>query len=276
MVESIKWFSVPVSLDGLRFTLAYANGLLENPHFDSHIHSGIEFYINVSGNVSFFVDDRLYPVESGDVIVSPSNVVHHCVGHGVSVHEHYCLWIDADETSPLFAFLKDADFSPRIVFEPAVKETMLTLLSEFRSLGEAESDKLQTLKTAYLLQFLSLFIIGKKVTVDDTGDTPAVFQEILKYYDEHVSTIHSIESVAERFFISPATLNRYFKKYLHLSPKEFLEAKKISVAKILLTQGSSVHDASEEAGFFDSSHFIAAFKKKFGITPLQYKRSISK
>ena len=58
---------------------------------------------------------------------------------------------------------------------------------------------------------------------------------------------------------------------MHLSPKEFLEAKKLSYAKALLESGKSVTDVYTQVGFGDCSHFIAVFKKRFGETPFRYK-----
>ena len=144
-----------------------------------------------------------------------------------------------------------------------------------RDLGEEDTPTNQVLKSSYLLQFLSLFITATNLAKDSHPTIPPILQNILKYFDEHASTIRSLQEVADEFFISLATLNRYFRKYAQISPKEFLESKKLSMAKIILSNGGSVTTAGEEAGFFDTSHFISAFKKKFGETPLQYKRHIS-
>lgn len=276
MIEEIKWTSSTLPLNNLRFTLTYINNMQNvTPDLtEPHIHSGIEFYVNLIGDVSFLVDNRLYPVQSGDIIISLPNLVHHCVYHNTTRHEHFCLWVDTTENSPLFDFTKRPDFSPRFTFDEHTKAIALHLLAQLRDLDD-EGSQNEVLKTTYLLQFLSLFITGSNIAKDTHNETPATFQKILKYFDEHAHSIRSVKEVSDAFFISPATLNRYFRKYVRISPKEFLESKKLSIAKILLTKGRSVTEAGDEAGFFDSSHFIATFKKKFGETPLQYKRHIS-
>ena len=60
----------------------------------SHIHSFCEVYVNVSGDVSFVVEGKVYPIGYGDVIITKPNEFHHCVFHSERAHEHYCLWID--------------------------------------------------------------------------------------------------------------------------------------------------------------------------------------
>jgi AraC-like DNA-binding protein len=60
---------------------------------------------------------------------------------------------------------------------------------------------------------------------------------------------------------------------VQLSPRTFLEAKKLAYAKTLLMGGYSVSEAGERSGFSDCSYFIATFRRKFGQTPLQYRRT---
>ena len=50
----------------------------------------------------------------------------------------------------------------------------------------------------------------------------------------------------------------------------------MSEAVRLLADGAGVTEACLGAGFSDTSHFIALFKKRFGKTPLEYKKQIGK
>ena len=84
------------------------------------------------------------------------------------------------------------------------------------------------------------------------------------------------DDIIKNRFISAATLNRRFRKYVRLSPKKFLESKKLSYAAKLLSDGASVTDACLASGFSDCSHFIALFKKQFGKTPFKYKKEVIK
>ena len=86
--------------------------------------------------------------------------------------------------------------------------------------------------------------------------------------------IHHVNELPSRFFVSPATMNRWFRRYLHLTPHAFLESKKLSHAKTLLGEGKSVTEACMTAGFSDCFRFIATFYNKFGVTPYKYKRNV--
>ena len=62
-----------------------------------------------------------------------------------------------------------------------------------------------------------------------------------------------------------------FKVYLNTTPKLYIETKKLAFSRKLLKDGLSVGEASVEAGFLDVSNFIRLFKRRFGVTPREYK-----
>ena len=101
---------------------------------------------------------------------------------------------------------------------------------------------------------------------------PQGMQQVLDYIRVNFVQIHSVADVAEGCHISTSTLNRWFRTYLQLSPRKYVEALKLSLAQKLLAEGRSVTEVCNSAGFSDCSRFIAVFKAKFGKTPLQYQK----
>ena len=126
-------------------------------------------------------------------------------------------------------------------------------------------------KTSYLLQILTML---KKGVARSTREAPipTPLQGILDDIHENFASIRTVGDIVSSHFVSPATLTRWFRTYLHASPRDYLEAVRLSNAAILLSSGCSVTDACMRSGFADCSHFIVLFKKKFGVTPLQYKK----
>ena len=99
-------------------------------------------------------------------------------------------------------------------------------------------------------------------------------QEILTYINSSFSDLHSVTDIAQRFYISTATLTRWFREYLQMTPKSYLEARRLAYSKDLLLRGLSVTDVSSITGFSSGSRFIYVFRKAFGVTPLQYQKSL--
>ncbi len=233
---------------------------------ESHIHGCYEIYFNLSGDVSFLVNNHLYAIESGDIIVTRPGDVHLCILNKACVHEHYCLWIDAAAGSAIADLFARA-FQDVCYSLKGKKERAANL---FKQLYEGENSTLKD--TAILLSLLFFLEEQGEQHIDaDAHAMPAEMQTIVDDINEKFADIRYIEDILARYYVSQATLNRWFRKYMHLSPKEFLEAKKLSYAKGLLASGASVIDACTKSGFNDCSHFISVFKKRFGETPFRYK-----
>lgn len=97
--------------------------LCNDPNAESfHVHNYLEIFINTSSDVSFFVNNSLYSVPVGDAAVSRKWDIHMGIFNTSAVHEHICIWIDADLTDPLFSFLNRDNFCPLFSFDGQVQK----------------------------------------------------------------------------------------------------------------------------------------------------------
>ena len=69
--------------------------------FEHHIHRKCEIYLNLSGDVSFMVEDRIYPVSAGSVIITRPYEYHHCIYHSNERHRHYWVLFSADNNEKI-------------------------------------------------------------------------------------------------------------------------------------------------------------------------------
>lgn len=263
-----------LSLEGVRFEIRHANGFvrLDDPNIDeSHIHNSYEIYVNVSGNISFLVENRLYSIRSGDAVITRPGEMHLCIYRSACIHEHFCLWIDVPEDSSLLSFLNKPGFCNLCSPDDETRQQMLDLLYRLDKLSRQNNRELG--QTACFLQLLSLFDNPMEPERDNRGTMPGELQRMLDYINEHYREIQHVREICDLFYISPSTINRLFRKYIHLSPREFLESKKLACAQQLLSRDLTVSQVCLQCGFSDCSHFIAVFKKKFGETPYKYKTS---
>ena len=239
----------------------------DNPE-KPHIHDCYEIYVNVSGDVAFLVNNLLYPVRQGDVIVSRPGELHLCVYRSPAHHERFCFWIHCPQDSPLLAFTHRDDFANILHFPRETRQELMRLLYELK---EADAENREPARTAGIFRFLSLLAESKLSTPADPV-LPQTMQQVLDYIRANFVQIHSVVDIAEGCHISTSTLNRWFRTYLQLSPHKYVEALKLSLAQKMLAEGRSVTEVCNSAGFSDCSRFIAIFKAKFGKTPLQYQK----
>jgi len=261
------------SLFGMRFSVFQTNEYIavDDPNADPlHIHNYLEIFLNTSCDISFLVNNNLYPVPMGGAVVSRPGDIHMGMFRKSHVQGYMCIWIDADLTLPIFSFVHKGDFCPLFSFDEQTGKKMISLafsLSDACRNGATELEK-----AAYLLQILAIF--EKKTSNDiSRADIPETLQQVLDDIHENYASIRSINDLLKTHFVSSATLTRWFRKYLHTSPREYLESVRLSNAAVLLSNGHSVTEACMRSGFSDCSHFIVLFKKKFGETPLKYKKN---
>tara|TARA_R110002072_G_scaffold22615_1_gene79481 strand:+ start:326543 stop:327436 length:894 start_codon:yes stop_codon:yes gene_type:complete len=86
----------------------------------------------------------------------------------------------------------------------------------------------------------------------------------------------SLQELADQINLPLNRLKEGFKQIYGDSVFSFLFDYKMEVARQLLATGQhNVNEVGLKVGYSTSSHFIAAFKKKFGTTPKKYITSIS-
>jgi len=238
-----------------------------------HIHEYCEIYVNLTGNVSFVIEKNIYSVKSGDIIITKPYEYHHCVYHDDSDHLHFWLMFSVNENPELFKFLTEKKSGHRnhIRLSEEKKEKFITHCENLTQNSPENSIS----QMAVFFKILSYIEEGmEKYKVSNTNVSLPKSLKILDYINKNFASIHSVNEISEKFFISISTLERHFKQYLSMTPKRYLEDKKLQNACLLLRQNASVTEACFESGFDDYSHFITIFKKKFDVTPLKYKKSM--
>ena len=255
-------------LTGINYSLVHGDKFvnMNSPEIDGiHLHDYFEIYINLEGDVSFFVKNHIFPISRGDIIFTRSNELHYCLYKNSCMHKHFCLWFTENDI-----FSKMFEKCPNFISpDYEVKEELISCFFAFYDAAN-KNDTFES--TTHFLRVLS--IIGKEAessTAPLRHSAPPQFQNVLDFINSHYGEITNINELYSHFFISPSTLRRWFLKYVNMTPKNYLEYIKLSNAKQMLSRGLSVTDVCYNCGYSDCSHFINIFKKNFGRTPLQYK-----
>ena len=237
-------------------------------HDDDHIHDFYEIYVNLNGNVSFRVENRVYPVRRGDVILTRPNEIHRCIYHSDCVHEHFCIWFSGLSAS----LFEETPFADRILlsFSEEDREKLITLCFHlYESTKEGASP---FSSERYFFSLLDLICTGRK-TESVTQGLPLEFTQVLLYISRHFHEPDcNVTHLSDVFFISRSQLDRNFASYFQTTPCAYIESCRLCEAKRLLQIGYNVQYTAHHCGYTDAAYFVLRFRKKFGITPLQYQK----
>jgi AraC-like DNA-binding protein len=97
-------------------------------------------------------------------------------------------------------------------------------------------------------------------------------QQAVRYINDNCRTDIRLDAVAKEAGMSPSHFSRIFRKVMGLSYQEYLNSRRITMAKNLLRTGSrSVTEIAVSVGFADSTGFGRIFKKLTGQTPSAYR-----
>ena len=79
--------------------------------------------------------------------------------------------------------------------------------------------------------------------------------------------------VADRLFLSERQAARIIKKAYNQSFSELLLSRRLTVASVMLTTtGEKVSGIAESTGFRTENYFFSCFRKRFGMTPICYRK----
>ena len=98
------------------------------------------------------------------------------------------------------------------------------------------------------------------------------FTEVSEYISQHYQEDLSVAELAEKFHMSYSYFAAIFKEYYGQTCKEMILTVRLQKAEDLLQfTDFDLTYISQETGFCDCSHFIKAFKQKYGVTPRKYR-----
>lgn len=102
---------------------------------------------------------------------------------------------------------------------------------------------------------------------------PDYIKAALKELENHFLEPFSLETLSASIGISKYHLSREFKKYIGTTLNEYVITLRLNYAKELLRYSqNSVENIAYSCGINQTSHFINLFKKREGMTPLQYRK----
>lgn len=93
------------------------------------------------------------------------------------------------------------------------------------------------------------------------------------YLAEHYMEDLALETVARRFFFSPAYFSSFFKAHTSMTFTEYVLRLRMDKAKEMLRDGKrKISEIALNVGFRDAGYFTRVFKRETGLSPEEFRR----
>jgi AraC-like DNA-binding protein len=158
------------------------------------------------------------------------------------------------------------------VYSVGVVDGMIEKFIHVNELIDWQKLSLQFSASATIFQILcDLFASRKFNTIENTYVEEQIINAKLLII-EHLETRLTLQKVAEKVGMSYSLFRKEFKKYTGFSPHQYQIQVRIQRSKRLLSDTSiSIKEIAYELGFESSDYFSRLFKKKVGVTPVQFR-----
>lgn len=108
------------------------------------------------------------------------------------------------------------------------------------------------------------------------GSGEKAIEVALHYIKEHFYEELSLERIASVVFLNPAYFSQLFKQKTGQGYKDYVTSLRLEQAKLLLLNpGLKLADIAERVGYQDMRHFTQMFRKKYNLTPTEYRQQES-
>lgn len=268
-------------------TVQHGNIQIEKTHWTSvynmpalHSHHNYEMYFLVSGSRRYFIDDAIYDIEPGNLILIPKTVLHKTLAPSRGSHERYVVYFDDNSISSLIETVGQDAFDRLIqshclnlteTASQAISHTLDAMYNEIIFPDNYSGLMLSELLNSILI--LALRSGTPKAPVSEKNISK--MQEIVHYINENLASPLSLREIASIAHMEATYFSKCFKAAVGEGFQEYLTKVRLRKAEQLLEHSRlSVSSIAEACGFSTSNYFGDVFRQRHGSSPSQYRKKI--
>lgn len=240
--------------------------------FQLHVHDNYEIYLFLEGDVKYVIEENEYQLTSGDLIIIRKHQLHRAFHNRPKRYERVILNVE-----PSFFTENDCPFYEKIFTDvkPNVGSKIPTDIVKSSGIYDAFirlkqysnnfTDVYNVVTKSVIIEILHLLNDVNLYTVSKL--TNPLINQVITYLNENFTFNVSLDDLSLKFYVSKYHLCRTFLKSTGLTVHEYLIKKRLTYAKELIKNGTSVCIAAEKSGFNNYSAFYKAFMSEYGFTP---------
>ncbi|WP_161807580.1 helix-turn-helix transcriptional regulator [Bacillus sp. FJAT-28004] len=267
----------------LPFTMGTSSDFNAQIPYHSHFH--YEVYYFHGGKVNYLINDRIYVLEPGDLLLMHGMTLHRANVDPSATYHRSILHFDpyyfkqfiqppfaADLLEP-FEKLQNIRLQLRGTERAEIEASLHKLEQLYVQQDSFSRQRFQALMLDFLIQINQLCQKPLKDKPTFPSSKERHVQAIISYLECHYNDDITLEAIQTELHLSKYYLAKTFKEVTGFTIFQFLMQRRIYQAKIeLINSVLPITDIGYDVGFKHPSHFSRAFKLHTDLTPEQYRK----
>lgn len=255
--------------------------------YPMHWHDEMEVVLVEDGEFDEDIDLESYHIKKGDIIIINPKTLHSFKQtEGFSARFRTIIFnlsmlmsnnTDACSIKYFAPFTEDIYMSPIVISESQPHyEELASCVRKLIRLYDTKGDffELRIKSELYELFYIlfSHFFIAEDHQPSIKDTTTRNIRTILDYISENYTRPITIDELSDKVNLSKHYFMRFFKKYMGMTCIEYINDYRLNVAtNLLLTTGMQITEVAARIGVNNLSYFNRIFKKKYNMTPKEYR-----
>ncbi len=239
-----------------------------------HTHTFFEFFFVIRGKGIHQINGQSTLLSEGSfVLIRPQDVHGYAflnqfdmeminITFQTAQFERICRLLDV----PQSLFLR-SELAPQLELAP---ERFSDLKEKLLLLGQMEGG---SKRRQCLLSLLPWFLYQFLTNASDSESTPLPdwLSALIRQMEQPENFIEGLPRLMQLANLSQEHLTRSFRRYLHMTPTEFINLRRMEyAASLLLENKMEIIEVCQECGFHNLSYFYRIFQKQYGCSPKKF------
>ena len=262
-----------VYVSGESFVLNH--NLIDHPtaeNYPPHFHEAWELLFFLRGDVKYSVHGKSYRLRRGDLVLSRPTVLHRIEPLSSEKYERINVIFDS-KMIPEGIIKRIPDGVD--VFALGAGGRIFDIFARIDEYAASfQGEELSLLVGNLLIEVMYNLAISDGAAYGQTVTNPLI-AEALAYIDENLTTLSGVDEICEHLYITKSHLHHLFTKHLGVTPKRYVNSKRLLYAQHLIRQGKRATEAAIAVGYSDYATFFRGYKNYFGYPPSEENTRIS-
>lgn len=249
-----------------------------------HWHTELEFVYIKSGTVTLWIGEKKFDLSEGSGVFINSRVLHRFYSpEEAAIPNFLCMpSFIAPQDSLLYhkyvlpvisSTLAFQDFCAEVPWQAEAISIIKQVIAAQERVSSGELLTASLMQRLWLEIYENVHISSEENCRKDSASSQARLQMMMQYIHLNYMGDVSLEDIAGYAGLSKSTVLNLFRRYLHITPINYLINYRLNeAARLLSNTEKKIQAVSEETGFHNVDYFCRLFKKHYHETPTEYRK----